>query len=74
MEKDIKSQNVEIVQLNQGDSIIFQLKDPKAVNKAILSEIKQEMSYPAKDSVIIYPDQKIIESSQIFIEVTQILI
>jgi hypothetical protein len=67
MEKDVKSENIEIVQTNNGNSIIFQLKDPKVVNKNILSEIRQEMSYPANDSIVIYPDQKIIESNQIFI-------
>ena len=73
MEKDLKSPNIEIVQINQGNSIVFQLKDPRIVNRSILSEIRQEMSNPANDSVIIYPDQRIIESSQIFIESTLIL-
>ena len=73
MEKDVKSSNIEIVQTNLGDSIVFQLKDPRVVNKTILSEIRQEMSYPANNSVVIYPDQRIIESNQIFIEDTLIL-
>jgi len=73
MEKDIKSQSIEIVQINQGSSIIFQIKDPRVVNKNILSELRQEMSYPANDSIVIYPDQRIIESNQIFIVDTKIL-
>ncbi|MDY0143876.1 MAG: hypothetical protein GX154_00885 [Clostridiales bacterium] len=68
MEKDIKIKNIDIVQINQGNTVVFQLKDPKVVNRTILSEIRQEMSYPAKDSSVIYPDQRIIESNQIFIE------
>jgi hypothetical protein len=65
MNKYMKLTKIEIVQSIQGDSNIFQLKDPKVVNKTILSKIKQEMSYPAKDSVVIYSDQRIIESNQI---------
>jgi hypothetical protein len=65
MNKYMKLTKIEIVQSIQGDSTIFQLKDPKVVNKTILSKIKQEMSYPAKDSVVIYSDQRIIESNQI---------
>lgn len=69
MEKDIKSPSVEVVQSNQGNTTIFQLKDPKMVNKTILSEIKQEMSYPSKGTIIIYPDQKIIECNQILVQI-----
>ena len=69
MEKDIKSPFVEVVQSNQGNTTIFQLKDPKVVNKTILSEIMKEMSYPSKGSVIIYPDQKIIECNQILVQI-----
>ena len=68
MEKDIKIKNIDIVKSIQGKTVVFQIKDPKVVNRTILFEIRQEMSYPAKDSSVIYPDHRIIESNQIFIE------
>jgi len=73
MEKDIKSRKVEIVQSNQGSTTVFQLKNSKVVNKIILSEIRQEMSYPSSGSVVIYPDQRIIECEQIFVGDTLVL-
>jgi len=73
MEKVINSTNIDIVQVILGNSVIFQLKDPKSVNRNILTEIKQEISYPSADSIVIYPDQRIIESNQIFIEDSRII-
>jgi len=73
MEKDLKTKNIEIVQSNQGDIVLFQLKEPKAVNETILSELEQEISSPRENSVIIYLDQRIIESNQVFIEDTHLL-
>jgi len=74
MEKDLKSHSIEIVQSNQGNATIYQLKDPKIVNRTILSEIRQEFSQPSHGAIIIYPDQRIIECNQIIIESTPTLL
>ena len=66
MEKGIEK--IEVVQSLQGEKVVFQLKDPKTVNRTILSKLREEISLPNWDSYVIYPDQRIIESNQLFIE------
>ena len=67
MEKGLK-QDIEIVQSNLQGTIVFQLKSPKVVNKTIFEEIKKDISLPSKDSIVVYPEQRIIESNQLIVD------
>lgn len=65
---------IDIVIKAQEGAVVFEIKDPKQLNKALLNDIKQDFFLIQKDSIVIYPEQKIIDSQRIFIEDTSRLI
>lgn len=74
MEKNIRTSNIDIVIKAQEGAVVFEIKDPKQLNKALLNDIKQDFFLIQKDSIVIYPEQKIIDSQRVFIEDTSRLI
>lgn len=70
--KEIK--DVEIINTSQGDQIIFALKEPKAVSKNIIREIKEEMSIPTNGSAIIYTDFRLINTNNLLVQDYPVLI
>jgi hypothetical protein len=74
MEKNISSSNTDIVIKAQKGAVVFEIKDPKQLNKALFNDIKQDFFSLQKDSAVIYPEQQIIESQRCFIEDTSRLI
>ena len=74
MEKDIRTSSIDIVIKAQEGAIVFEIKDPKRLNRALLDDIKQDFSVYANDSVVIFPEQKVIDSQRVFIENTSRLL
>jgi hypothetical protein len=74
MEKDIKSSQIDIVIKNNDSISVFEIKDPRAFQRALLNEFRQEFSIVKKDTVVIYPEQKIIDSQSVFIETNSIIL
>lgn len=74
MEKNIRSSNIDIVIKAQKGAVVFEIKDPKQLNNAMLNDIKQDFFLLQKDSIVIYPEQQIIESQRCFIEDTSYII
>ena len=70
MEKDLKISEIDIVVNAQDGISVFEIKEPKKLNRILLNEIKQELFLIRNDAVVIYPDQKIIDSQRVFIEET----
>ena len=70
MEKDLKISEIDIVVKAQDGISVFEIKEPKKLNRILLNEIKQELFLIQNDAVVIYPDQKIIDSQRVFIEET----
>ena len=70
MEKDLKISEIDIVVKAQDGISVFEIKEPKKLNRILLNEIKQELFLIRNDAVVIYPDQKIIDSQRVFIEET----
>ena len=73
MEKDLKISEIDIVVKAQDGISVFEIKEPKKLNRILLNEIKQELFLIRNDAVVIYPDQKIIDSQRVFIEETRII-
>ena len=74
MEKNIGSSNVDIVIKAQKGAVVFEIKDPKQLNKALLNDIKQDFFLIQNDSIVIYPEQKIVNTQGVFLENTSRLI
>lgn len=74
MEKNIKSNNIDIVIKAQKGAVVFEIKDHKLLNESLLNDIKQDYFLLQKDSIVIYPEQQIIESQKCFIEEASLLI
>lgn len=74
MEKNIRTSNIDIVIKAREGVVVFEIKDPEQLNKALLNEIKKDFFLIQKDSIVIYPEQKIINSQRVFIENTSRLI
>jgi|GEM_PF-2782421 len=70
MEKNIKAINIDIVIKNQDNVLLFEIKDPKRLHRNLLDDIKKEISIAQNDTVVIYPEQKIIDSQRVFLEDT----
>lgn len=74
MEKIMSSSNLNIIMKVQKDEVVFEIKDPKQLNKVLLKEIKKDFFFLQKDSIVIYPEQQIIESQRCIIEDTSHII
>lgn len=78
MEKNISlSSNinkVDIVIKAQEGAIVFEIKDPKQLNKALLNEIKEDLFSLQKDTFVLYPEQRIIDTQGVFLENSALLI
>jgi hypothetical protein len=74
MEKNIRTSNIDIVIKAQEGAVVFEIKDPKQLNRALLNDIKQDFFFLQKDSIVIYPEQKIVDTQGIFLEDTSRLI
>lgn len=68
MEKNIKSYDIDIVIKARKDAVVFEIKDPNQLNKALLNDIKQDYFLIQNDSIVIYPEQKIVDTNGIFLE------
>lgn len=74
MEKNIRTSNIDIVIKAQEGAVVFEIKDTKQLNRALLNDIKQDFFLLQNDSIVIYPEQEIIDSQRVFIEDTSRLI
>lgn len=80
MEKGIEAKGckefkeVEIINTTQGNQIIFELKEPKAVSKNIIRDIKEEMSIPACGASIIYSDFRLVGTNNLLVQDYPVLI
>ncbi|MDD3772405.1 MAG: hypothetical protein PHC38_07100 [Weeksellaceae bacterium] len=74
MEKDIKPSNIDIVVKSKEGLRIFEIKNPKLLNRNLLNDIKKEFFLMDNNSIVIYPEQEIIESQRMFIEDTSQII
>jgi hypothetical protein len=71
MEKDIKQSSIDIViKAKDGGEIVFQIKDPKQLHKTLLNDIKQDFFLIQNNSIVIHPEQKIIDTQGVFIDST----
>ncbi|MBL7852088.1 MAG: hypothetical protein JNN04_14395 [Cyclobacteriaceae bacterium] len=71
MEKDLVQPAIDIViKAQESGEVLFQIKDPKNLNRALLNGIKQDFFLIDKGAVVVYPEQKIIDSQRVFIEDT----
>ena len=69
MEKEVKSNHVSVViKSNDEGSITFQLKEPSKVNKHINSIVTKEYSDYTVGSVVIQPEQNIIDSQKVYLD------
>ena len=74
MEKDIKTPIIDIViKANEG-ALVFEIQDPKRLHRNLLDNLKQDFSLIQDDSIVIYPEQRIIDSQRYYIENTAILL
>jgi hypothetical protein len=74
MEKNIRTSHIDIVIKAQKDSLVFEIKDPKKLNKALMDDVKKEFFVIQNDSVVIYPEQKIVDTQGVFLENTSKII
>lgn len=74
MEKDLKHINLDIVIKNKDGVSVFELKDPKIFQHSLFNGLRQEFSTVKKDTVVIYPEQKIIDTQTVFIETNSIIL
>lgn len=74
MEKDIKPSNIDIVVKSKEGFRIFEIKNPKLLNRNLLNDIKKDFFLLDMNSIVIYPEQEIIESQRMFIEDTSQII
>lgn len=68
MEKVLKSTSIEIAVKSREGFRVFEINNPKPLNKMLLNEIKKDFFLMDKNSVVIYPEQKFIESQKMYIE------
>lgn len=69
MEKEVKSNPVSVViKSNDEGSITFQLKEPSKVSKQINSIVTKEYSHYSIGSVVIQPEQNIIDSQKVCLD------
>ena len=73
MEKSVNNEIVEIVAKNNQGVLLFELKDPKMVNRNINSELKATKPSLSANAVVVYPDNYFIDIPRIFVEDTQIV-
>jgi len=74
LEKNIRTSNLDIVIKRQKGAVIFEIKDPAQLNKSLLNDIKRDFFLIKKDSIVIYPEQEIIDTQGVFLEDTSRLI
>ncbi len=74
MEKDIKSTNLEIVVKSKEGLRVFEINNPKPLNRNLLNDIKKDFFLMDKNSIVIYPEQKFIQSHKMYIEDTSQII
>jgi hypothetical protein len=74
MEKDMKLSNLDIVIKNKDGVSVFEIKDPKVFQRSLLSDIRQEFSMVRKETIVIYPEQKIIDSQRVYIETSSVFL
>lgn len=72
MEKNIKTSNLDIVIKNEEGVSTFEIKAPKQIQRALMNELKQDFSIVSKDAIVVYPEQKIIDSQRVYIETSSI--
>lgn len=68
MEKNIINTNLDIVIKTQENGVVFEIKEPKKFHRAVMNDIKQDLSLVKRNTIVIYPEQKIIDSQRVFIE------
>ena len=69
MEKEVKSNPGSVViKSNDEGSITFQLKEPSKVSKQINSIVTKEYSHYSIGSVVIQPEQNIIDSQKVCLD------
>ena len=74
MEKNIRTSNLDIVIKRQKGAVIFEIKDPAQLNKSLLNDIKRDFFLIKKDSIVIHPEQEIVDTQGVFLEDTSRLI
>lgn len=72
MEKNIKTSNLDIVIKNEKGVSTFEIKAPKQLQRALMNDLKQDFSIVSKDAIVVYPEQKIIDSQRVYIETNSI--
>jgi hypothetical protein len=72
MEKNIKTSNLDIVIKNEEGVSTFEIKAPKHIQRALMNELKQDFSIVSKGAIVVYPEQKIIDSQRVYIETSSI--
>jgi len=66
MEKSIRPVDIVIKAQDEG-SISFEIKEPQKFNRELYSDLKKEISLHNKGAIVIYPDQKVIDSQRVII-------
>jgi hypothetical protein len=70
MEKNIKASNIDIVIKTQENAVVFEIKEPKVVNCMLFNDVKKDYFQLQNNSIVIYPEQEIIESQRCYIDTT----
>ena len=66
MEKGIGPVDIVINAQDEG-SVLFEIKEPKKIHRKLNTDLKREVSLHNKGAIIIYPDQKVIDSQRVII-------
>lgn len=74
MEEKLNIYPIDIVINAKDGHVNFEIKDPKALHKNLQKDLDSLYSDIEPNSVVIFPENKIIESQRIFVEGTSLLI
>lgn len=74
MEKNINSLDLDIVIKNEHGVSVFEIKAPKQMQRALMNDLKQDYSIVSRDAIVVYPEQKIIDSQRVYIETSSVYI
>jgi hypothetical protein len=65
---------LDIVINNKGGVSVFEIKEPKRFQRNLLNDLKKEYSIVEKGNIVVYPEQRIIDSQNVFIETSSVII
>lgn len=74
MEENSVISEIKIALTSVNGQLSFQLKDSERVGRAIHESIQAELSGDRPDSIVLYPDNLIVDSSRMFVESTSVLL